>query len=290
MELIKDGKELVAADSERQSWNCSICNQVFEARSVLKIHYRIHTDECPYVCSHCEAEYRFKVSLQIHIRLKHRHTSDATKDEANSETISTSGDTPIDKPKVPSLEQADGASKSDAVKTERTTTTKEKSPRRTKKKVHRCPICGMYLKSNTSLIHHERLHTGERPHKCETCGRRFIQKAYLKVHNRVHTGEKKFSCPLCSRRFSHKAFVGVHMRRHTGEQPFACTFCPERFGKRSDYRQHTFLHTGEKPAKCSKCPARFRLKRQLQKHQFRIHKIRGRHHRPPRDLMGGFVV
>ena len=52
---------------------------------------------------------------------------------------------------------------------------------------YKCSHCGKMLKSEASLLAHERDHTGERPFVCKVCGKGFKQNSVLITHTKhVH--------------------------------------------------------------------------------------------------------
>ena len=77
--------------------------------------------------------------------------------------------------------------------------------------------CGQGSKDRSSLITHERTHSGKRPHVCREYGQSFSQKSVLIRHQRTHTGEKPYVCRECGRSFHHRSVLITHQRTHTGE-------------------------------------------------------------------------
>ena len=57
------------------------------------------------------------------------------------------------------------------------------------KQRHLCKTCGKSFPSNSHLINHERVHTGEKPFDCDVCEKAFAQKGHLILHKRLHTGK-----------------------------------------------------------------------------------------------------
>lgn len=78
------------------------------------------------------------------------------------------------------------------------------------KKVFRCHLCPYIGCSNSNLIQHVMVHTGERPFKCTLCAFASTRRHDVKVHMRLHTGEKPFLCHICRVRFRRK----YDLKRH----------------------------------------------------------------------------
>uniref|UniRef100_A0A8C5PW67 C2H2-type domain-containing protein n=1 Tax=Leptobrachium leishanense TaxID=445787 RepID=A0A8C5PW67_9ANUR len=167
-----------------------------------------------------------------------------------------------------------------------------------RQKSYKCPECGKCFNCNSSLIVHQRTHTGEKPYMCLECGRRFGQSSNLirhqnihsrdkpflcsecgecfslisslVTHRRIHTGEKPFVCSECGKRFSCKSHLIIHERTHTGEKPFVCSECGKCFTHTSNLNKHQIIHTGEKPFLCSQCGECFGCNSSLVRHE-KIH-------------------
>lgn len=54
---------------------CQVCNKDFASRGSLKVHFRLHTNERPYVCGICTESFRSSGLLRHHVSLTHGTSS-----------------------------------------------------------------------------------------------------------------------------------------------------------------------------------------------------------------------
>lgn len=77
---------------------------------------------------------------------------------------------------------------------------------------------------------------------CGFCPRTFRSQSALLAHRRIHTGETPYQCPYCSKSFKQVAHLDTHLRVHTGEKPYLCKYCPKSFTQKSNRNRHEQVH------------------------------------------------
>ncbi|XP_007557941.1 PREDICTED: zinc finger protein 2 homolog [Poecilia mexicana] len=148
-------------------YKCNTCGKVFQFKSRLIRHFRIHTGVRPFCCHICGKRFNQKSILQVHQRI---HT----------------GERPF---------SCDICGKR----------FNQKSILNVHKRIHTgerpysCQVCGKRFNQKSILDGHVRTHTGERPYSCKTCGKSFKSQSSLLVHMKMHTDKKTYSCEMWER-------------------------------------------------------------------------------------------
>lgn len=64
-------KESTKLKKERKQHVCDVCQKVFLGLNDLRKHLRIHNDERPYACPHCDKKFRQGGCLKNHVASQH---------------------------------------------------------------------------------------------------------------------------------------------------------------------------------------------------------------------------
>ncbi|XP_011870843.1 PREDICTED: zinc finger protein 236-like isoform X3 [Vollenhovia emeryi] len=83
-------------------------------------------------------------------------------------------------------------------------------------RVFQCMYCVRSFALKSTMIAHERTHTGMKKYTCDSCDKTFACHSSLTAHTRLHS---KHKCNICDKSFSTSSILKNHMKSHTWEKP-----------------------------------------------------------------------
>ncbi|XP_034627754.1 PR domain zinc finger protein 5 isoform X7 [Trachemys scripta elegans] len=248
-------------------FECQECDKKFISANQLKRHMITHSGERTFKCDHCDATFKRKDTLNVHIQVVHDGHKKYKCDLCDKAFVTPSV---LKSHKKHSYLPVHRAALVSAI--EEATCSPSWPETHTGEKEKICPYCGQKFASNGTLRVHIRSHTGERPYQCPYCDKAFSKNDGLKMHIRTHTREKPYQCSECNKAFSQKRGLDEHMRTHTGEKPFQCDVCDLSFSLKKMLIRHKLTHNPNRPmAECQLCHKKFTRNDYLKVHMENVH-------------------
>lgn len=62
-----------------------------------------------------------------------------------------------------------------------------------------CSYCGFRSKLKSTVLKHERIHSGEKHFKCSYCEKSFVNSTSLKIHEKIHSRSDSHQCECCGK-------------------------------------------------------------------------------------------
>ncbi|XP_034524536.1 zinc finger protein ZFAT isoform X1 [Ailuropoda melanoleuca] len=206
-------------------FTCEYCNKVFKFKHSLQAHLRIHTNEKPYKCPQCSYASAIKANLNVHLR---KHTGEKFACDYCSFTCLSKGHLKVHIERVH------------------------------KKIKQHCRFCKKKYSDVKNLIKHIRDAHDPQDKK--------VKEALDELCLMTREGKRQllYDCHICERKFKNELDRDRHMLVHGDKWPFACELCGHGATKYQalelHVRKHPFVYV------CAVCLKKFVSSIRLRSH------------------------
>lgn len=211
-------------------YDCLKCDEKFKLRNDLLIHQsKIHNIE-KYRCKICSRRYRYRVSLNRHIKKYHKELCSSNETDVEEVEIK-------EEPKLFKCKICDSA-----FSTEILLQTHDVSEHNG---VYECKLCDKRFTGRQYIARHNTIVHGDEMYQCSVCNKKYKYKKFLKRHMEKNHGsnpENQFQCSVCPKQFSTLARFNFHTRNHFLPKIHQCDICSKMFKTETNLRTHKTSH------------------------------------------------
>ncbi|XP_057195557.1 zinc finger protein ZFAT-like isoform X2 [Triplophysa rosa] len=211
-------------------FTCEYCNKVFKFKHSLQAHLRTHTNEKPFKCMQCDYASAIKANLSVHMR---KHTGEKFSCELCSFQCLSKGHLKVHVERVH------------------------------KKIKQYCRFCKKKYSDVKNLL----------KHICESHDMtdEKVKESYDEYCLQTRAGKRQllYNCQICDRKFKNELERDRHMMVHGNKRPFGCELCDHGSTKfqalQAHIRKHPFIYV------CAICQQKFVSSVRLRSHLREIH-------------------
>ncbi|GAB6018885.1 hypothetical protein CHUAL_000543 [Chamberlinius hualienensis] len=244
---------------------CMLCKETFLTLKDYRQHMFQHRHA--FVCSHCGARFRNKLSLDNHACNEISHLECDICNSKFSDVASFNQHlSSVHRGESLKCDQCNSTfSQKELLENHQCAAVPHKKIRKNKSLDPLvCSTCGALFSSTSSLNIHKRLH-GDKLFSCEVCGKRFHRKDLMLDHWSVHA-DPTIPCAICNKKFKTKKSLDVHMAIHDGLKRYSCEICGKKFYQKGNLLKHIDVHNPTRKYSCEHCPKSFTTKEYLAIH------------------------